>query len=290
MIRRAFSMIELLVVIGIIALLMAIVIPASAAVRRAAQLTQCQNNLRQIYTACASRAAENKGFVGLAGPVVPLPAASNLPEALNDSNRTRYRYYSAAPTYLQSIEHLLPIKFTLMPQLDRSARADTILEVSQLSRMRLNPALRVFECPAAPDEPADEPATDEIVVAGISYVESAYGVIRYAFNGGVFGFHFDQNTVPRRGRGVLPARGNVSSRVICGDMAITAAIAAWAPEVSGGGQKTTLQDVMDQTSAVMPGYARLDLARHRNRMNVVFADGHVAAVTAGEFGACVLAE
>ncbi len=62
-IRRAFSLIELLVVISIIALLMSILLPAMAQARRLARTTVCQNNLHQSGVATAAYAADFRGII-----------------------------------------------------------------------------------------------------------------------------------------------------------------------------------------------------------------------------------
>jgi prepilin-type processing-associated H-X9-DG protein/prepilin-type N-terminal cleavage/methylation domain-containing protein len=60
--RKAFTLVELLVVIGIIAALLGILLPALAASRATAQSTVCQSNLRQIVTACLNYAGDNQGY------------------------------------------------------------------------------------------------------------------------------------------------------------------------------------------------------------------------------------
>lgn len=70
--RQAFTLIELLVVISIIALLIAILLPALAAAREQAKLSQCSSNLHQAGIATAAYAADYEDFL-------PRPFTYNYP-------------------------------------------------------------------------------------------------------------------------------------------------------------------------------------------------------------------
>jgi prepilin-type N-terminal cleavage/methylation domain-containing protein/prepilin-type processing-associated H-X9-DG protein len=84
-----FSLVELLVVMGIIAVLIAVLIPATMSARRAARVTLCASNLRQIGQALAAYRSERKSWpVALMMPAPfkapQWPGVPALPEALAD--------------------------------------------------------------------------------------------------------------------------------------------------------------------------------------------------------------
>ena len=65
--RRAFTLVELLVVIGIIAILIAILMPALTRARDQAVRLQCMSNLRNIMQAITMYESENKNYLPYCG-------------------------------------------------------------------------------------------------------------------------------------------------------------------------------------------------------------------------------
>ena len=66
--RRAFTIVELMVVCGIIAVLIGMLLPALSRARAQAASVQCKSNLRQLYVFLQTYVNENRGWLFPVGP------------------------------------------------------------------------------------------------------------------------------------------------------------------------------------------------------------------------------
>lgn len=130
--RRGISMIEVLVVVGIIGILLAVTIPAVQSARESARRMQCQNNQRQILQACQAFEAAN----------------GSLPSLYNGTSLSY-------PLKEWDLFHMHSWRVELLPYLEQQPLRDTInwssLATDPVNKSVAQSVVPVYVCPSGAD-------------------------------------------------------------------------------------------------------------------------------------------
>jgi prepilin-type N-terminal cleavage/methylation domain-containing protein/prepilin-type processing-associated H-X9-DG protein len=280
--RKGFTLVELLVVIGIIALLISILLPALNRARGQAKQVQCLSNLRQIGMAALMHANDHRQHLPLGGKLWP-SVSGGLPQDatpfdVSDPGQKTYSYWFDTRT------RLCPIPIALAPYLGQtninvSSAANAVFSYNQGS------AIHVFTCPANIDEMDGNYQLGHFIETP-KYMPPASSNLAssYAFNEAIFGWA-DKNAPGASMTDHSRCRGNLTRVRHPGDVVMMADATprSGTPWMVFNDRYNTdtLYDIWVRnnlqggSSGVTNSFsAEFDYNRHYGNMNILFCDGH----------------
>ncbi len=276
--RAGFALLELLVVIAIIALLLSILLPVLARTREAANSLKCEVNLRSIGQAMMLHANEHHQYFPLVGAQYagPTGTSQDTPENLADAAMQKYDYLAdwggLRPTALPA---------ALAPYLGMPCRSDYYFTVE--ADIAVGPLQAMFSCPSDQNIAECAPSSfGSIIEDGAAFNTHLTGYSSYCDNNDALGFGPNNTRYDirhARAAGFIPAIGNPSRTMLLCDGQGDGSIGAWQRfDMFCTSAPDTMADVYHGSDAGgfnTSGPINFDLIRHRGRMNVLFADGHV---------------
>jgi prepilin-type processing-associated H-X9-DG protein len=265
---RAFSLVELIVVMGIILILVAILLPALERVREQSYSTKCLANLRSIGQAAQMHAAEHHNYLPAAGWHWNCVGGVCNPQGLEDPDRQKYMYYEDA-----GILRPLPETAALAFYMGVKVRTDTREHLAE--DLNSENIRRLFRCPAQFAEYSGW--TERGDDSGAWLAPNSWS--GYDFNAALLGRR-DYNTEACP-KGHMSRVRKPSQVFFALDGRPRDASGLQYLQLPDDNEDETLYDVQQSILRLGNGVEALDFARHRLRINVVFVDGHADTFSMG---------
>jgi len=297
-----FTLVELLVVIGIIALLISILMPSLGIARQAAQRVSCSAKLHSMMLAAHNHAMEHKGFYPLAGV---LPGIQ--PPDLYDTYGVKYSYLSY--NFYGETRMIAPITIALSSEMTYGAgilaKSNNAIGAAETDDAGF---IKNFICPGQAGSVSELNQTYRILANSPVLPELYLGVdkqtgngtyyteaLSYIFNEAVVGWGSTIDSPSGRLRGNTAQIHQPSLTMFAADgfgasisdgrtdlpFATGAPILTVYNALTSSGASVsptmTLADAWKQSTQVKLAGDTVcfDRRRHRGKINIAFCDGHV---------------
>jgi prepilin-type processing-associated H-X9-DG protein/prepilin-type N-terminal cleavage/methylation domain-containing protein len=286
--RVGFTLVELLVVIGIIAVLIGILLPVLNKARSAALITKCSAIMKQVGMAGQLHTQAHRGYYPLAGM---LDATYGEPAEVGDTAMQKYSYiylqHGVNRKVIASWSTSLGQYLTKRRILDGYTNDDYIVDEHGDGDF-----LRYFVCPA--DVTKSDELGDELFIHGFKILANSGGWLlkqNYIVNEGVFGMddlrgrlrgQVSKISDPTRTFVMMDGKAAAlysSPAYYTGSKWLLVSNTAKRGTVAGGKRfdSIPLSEALSPTTTpnIAKSPAHFDPYRHKGKMNILFFDGHV---------------